>query len=126
MSVHPNAILLLTLTPDDLSRKTWKSILEESKVWEWDNPGVIDEEGQIKIGSNGYMHNVMESDYYKNMQISAKEGDIIVYNAVTYGYGEVIEWDKLEEQKNELEVWAKTMCEKFHCNYKIFITANYW
>jgi len=126
MSMHPNAILLLTLTPDSLSRKTWKNILKESKVWEWDNPGVIDEEGQIKIGSNEYMHDVMESDYYEDMQISAKEGDIIVYDTVTYGYGEVIEWDKLEAQKNELEVWAKIMCEKFHCSYKIFITANYW
>ena len=126
MSTHPNAILLLTLTPEDLSRKTWKNILKESGVWEFDNPGVIDEEGQIKIGKHGYMHQVMESDYYDDMQISANEGDIIVFDTATYGYGEVIEWKELEQRKIELEEWAKTMCEKFHCSYKIFITANYW
>lgn len=53
-------------------------------------------------------------------------GDIIVYDMVTYGYGELIEWDKLVKQKEELEAWAKIMCEKFNCSYKIFVTANYW
>jgi len=126
MSTHPNAVLLLTLTPDDLSRKTWKNILEESKVWKYQEEGVIDFEGQIKIGDNEYIHEVMESNYNEGMQISASEGDIIVFDMVTYGYGEVVEWDKLVKQKEELEEWAKIMCKKFNCNYKIFVTANYW
>jgi len=126
MSTHPNAILLLTLTPDDLTRKTWRSILQEAKVYKWNEEGAIDEEGEIAIGDKKYSQKVMEDDYYEGMQISAKEGDIAIFNMVTYGYGEVIEWAKLEKQKNELEEWAKVMCEKFHCNYKIFITANYW
>ena len=126
MSTHPNAVLLLTLTPDDLSRKTWKNILEESKVWKYQEEGVIDLEGEIKISGNNYHHRVMESDYNESMQISASEGDIVVYDMVTYGYGDVIEWDKLAKQKEELEEWAKIMCKKFNCNYKIFVTANYW
>ena len=126
MSTHPNAILLLTLTPDDLSRKTWKNILEESKVWKYQEEGVIDFEGQIKIGDNEYIHKVMESNSNEGMQISASEGDIIVFDMVTYGYGEVVEWDKLVKQKEELEEWAKIMCKKFNCSYKIFVTANYW
>jgi len=126
MSTHPNAILLLTLTPDGLVRKTRRGILEENKVYKWDEPGVIDEEGQIVIGENKYHQKVMEDDYLEGMQIAAKEGDIIVFDMVTYGYGEVIEWDDLEKQKQELEEWAKFMCDKFHCNYKIFVTANYW
>jgi len=126
MSTHPNAILLLTLTPDDLARKTWRSILEYAKVWEWNNPGVIHEEGQIKIDNNEYHQKVMESDYYESMQISANEGDIVVYDLVTYGYGDTIEWEKLEKQKVKLEEWANDICEKFHCTYKIFVTANYW
>lgn len=118
MSTHPNAILLLTLTPDNLSRKTWRDILEKSNVDK--------EDGKIKIGDHDYCHRVMESDYYEGMQISAKEGDIVFYNMITYGYGDVMEWSKLEKQKIDLEEWAKIICNKFNCSYKIFITANYW
>jgi hypothetical protein len=119
MSTHPNAILLLTLTPDDLARKTYRNILEETNT--------VDADHEIKIGIHNYNHKVMESDYDQDgYQISAQEGDIVVFDMVTYGYGEVMEWSKLEQQKNELEAWAKVICGKFHCNYKIFITANYW
>lgn len=126
MSTHPNAILLLALTHDDLSRKTWKNILNEAKVYKYNEPGIIDEEGEIKICENNYHHRVMESGYDKGMQISAKEGDIVVFDMVTYGYGDVIEWEKLVDQKNKLEEWAIAMCGKFNCSYKIFVTANYW
>jgi hypothetical protein len=126
MSTHPNAILLLTLTPDDLARKTWRSILQEAKVYKWNEEGVIDEEGQMKIGDTKYYQRVMESEYDEGMQIYAKEGDIVLFDMFTYGYGDVLEWSKLEQQKNELEVWAKEICSKFNCSYKIFVTANYW
>lgn len=126
MSVHPNAILLLTLTPDDLPMKTWRQILNEAKVYKWNEPGVIDEEGQIKIGSYEYYHLVMQDEYNEEFQVSAKEGDIVLLDMVTYGFGDAIEWSKLEQQKNELEAWAKDICRNFHCSYKIFITANYW
>ena len=92
MGTHPNAVLLLTLTPDDLPRKTWRYILQEAKVFEWENDGVIDEEGDIKIGDSDYHQMCMKSDYDEGMQISAKEGDIVLLDMVTYGYGDLIEW----------------------------------
>jgi hypothetical protein len=117
MSTHPNAMLLLVLTPDELTRKTYRNILTETNT---------DTDEEIKIGKIDYNHRVMESDYEEGYQISANEGDIIIFDLVTYGYGDNIEWSKLETQKNELEEWAKTICNKFNCSYKIFITANYW
>jgi hypothetical protein len=117
MSIHPNAILLLTITPEDLARKTYRAILDDAKV---------EDDGDIKIDGVDYHHRVMEEEYDESYQISAKEGDIALFDLVTYGYGETIEWAKLEAQKNNLEAWAKGVCEKHHCTYKIFITANYW
>ncbi len=117
MSIHPNAMLLLALTPDDLARKTYRAILAEA--------GVEDEEG-IKISGETYHHCVMEEDYNEDNQISAKEGDIVLWNLVTYGYGETITWAKLEAQKQALEVWAEDICERYKCNFEIFVSANYW
>lgn len=119
MSTHPNAILLLTLTPDGLARKTYRNILAEA--------GVADPEMEnIKIGGAKYHHKVMEEEYDEGWQISAKEGDIIVFDLVTYGYGEQIAWNGLEAQKTDLEAWAKEVCERHHCGYAISVTANYW
>lgn len=118
MSSHPNVILMVQLVPDDLARKTYRAMLEEF---------VEDEnEDQIKIGNTEYNHEVMEEAYNESWQISAKEGSIVVFDMVTYGYGEKIEWGKLETQKTELENWAKIVCEKYHCSYKIFVGANHW
>lgn len=117
MSTHPNAILLLTLTPDNLARKTYREILE------YCNASIDD---SIKINGTTYFHKIMEDDYCEGYQISANEGDIVIFNMVTYGYGEVIEWDKLAKEKEELEEWAKPICEMFKCTFKIFVTANYW
>ena len=69
---------------------------------------------------------VMNDSYDTDWQISADEGDIVIFDLFTYGYGRVKEWSALEKQKDELEKWAKEMCEKFSCSYKIFVTANYW
>lgn len=118
MSTHPNVILLLALTPDGLARKTHRSILESSVSGKKDDT--------IKIGNSEYYHKVMEGEYDDGWQVSANEGDIVFFDLVTYGYGETIEWDKLEAQKRELEEWAKDICQRFNCSYKIFITANYW
>lgn len=117
MSSHPNAILLLALTPEGLARKTHRAIIDDAK---------IDNDRYIKIDGVDYHHQVMEEEYDESYQISAKEGDIVLFDMVTYGYGETIEWSKLEANKNSLESWAKAVCEKHHCTYKIFITANYW
>lgn len=117
MSTHPNAILLLALTPDDLARKTHRGILAELG---------IDDDDTIKIGGEEYHQKVMEEDYDDGFQIAARAGDIIVLDMVTYGYGETIEWSRLEAQKVALEEWARGICERHRCSAKIFITANYW
>lgn len=118
MSTHPNAILLLTLTPDSTSRKTYRAIMSEA--------GVTEDDGDLKIGFESYHTKVMESDYDDGYQIPAKEGDIIIFNMVTYGYGELIEWDKLVEQKAALQTWADGVCERHQCKAAFYITANYW
>ncbi len=116
MSIHPNVVLLLILTPDDLARKTYRNILEEYKS----------NDSEIKIKDIEYNIGVMEGDYLEDFQISANEGDIVIFDLVTYGYGEKISWDKIETQKKDLEKWACDICKKYHCKQRIFITANYW
>jgi hypothetical protein len=121
MSTHPNAILLLALTPQNLARKTYRAIIEESGV-------PLDGDGSASITISGQMYHsrVMESDYDEGMQISAKEGDLVFHAHVTYGYGDVITWDALAAHKEALEAWAKGICERHSCDYEIFVTANYW
>lgn len=118
MSTHPNAILLLRLKPDGLARKTYRAILEEA--------GVSDSDVTIKIASEDYHMRVMEEEYNDDFQISASEGEIIVFDMVTYGYGETIQWDKLAAQKAALEEWATGICERHKCSASFFVTANYW
>ena len=117
MGSHPNAILALALKPDDGTRKTHRAIMAEMGF-------ALDD--QIKIDGSDYHVTVMESDYDDGMQIAADEGDIVLFDMVTYGYGEVIEWSKLEQQKAALETWAKGICERHKCSAKFFVTANYW
>jgi hypothetical protein len=115
MSTHPNAILLLVLKPDDLTRKTYRAILEEAG-----------REDDLMIGGDRYNIEVMESTYDESHQIAADEGDIVVFDMVTYGYGERIEWDKLVAQKSVLEEWAAGICERHKCTASFYVTANYW
>ena len=117
MSTHPNAILLLTLKPDDLARKTYRAILDEAGIRDGDS---------LKIGGQPYHIDVMESGYSEDYQISADEGDIIVWCMATYGYGETIEWEKLVAIKAALDSWAAGICERHKCTPKFFMTANYW
>jgi len=117
MSTHPNVILMVVLIPDGLSRKTMRDILAEFST---------SDDGDIKIGSEKYHSLVMEDDYDESNQISGKEGDLIFYDLVTYGYGEVISWDNLVNRKVELEKWARIVCEKYKCKFDIKVTANYW
>jgi len=119
MSSHPNAMLLLALTPDNLARKTYRAILEENNV---DADG-----GSFQIADKRYnIHGVMESDWDDNYQISLPEGTIYIADLVTYGYGDKIICDTLAIQKANLEVWAKGVCERHHCTAEFFFSANYW
>jgi hypothetical protein len=130
LSTHPNAILLCTLTPDNLSRKTMRDIMKHNNMQfliqdekDFDEEENID---QIFIGSKDYYCRIMENTYYEGFQIEAKEGDLIFFDLITYGYGDKITWEELKKQEEELEVWAQDICEKFNCTYKIYITANHW
>jgi hypothetical protein len=107
---------MLVLTPDGLERRTLREILTA-------NGG---DEDDIKIGNEKYSFLIMQSDYDEEMQIGGKEGDIVFYDLVTYGYGETIDWDVLQEKKEELSAWADRVCPEHHCTYKIAVTANYW
>jgi len=118
MSTHPNAMLLLVLSPQDLPRKTHLEILGSE--------GITNPERDIKIGGEIYHHQVMEDDYEEDFQISAPPGSIVFWDLVTYGYGEVVHWRDLDKQKKALEKWAKNICKQHHCSYDIFISANYW
>ncbi len=115
MSTHPNAILLLRLTPDGLSRKTMKDIC-----------GDLGDDDNIKIGGDEYHRKILEESYDESWQVGGKEGDLLFFDMVTYGYGEEIEWDRLESQKKKLEKFAIDVCDKHHCSYKILMIANYW
>jgi hypothetical protein len=117
MGTHPNTLLVLHLTPDEGSRKTHRAIMEGLG---------IEHDDEIEIGDDTYHVEVAESDYIEDRQIACKEGDIVLWDPVTYGYGEVIGWDALVEHKNRLEEWAKGICERHKCSYRIEVTANYW
>lgn len=120
MSTHPNAILLLALKPDDLTRKTYRAIIQEmGHDPDEDSPS-------LKIAGEDYHIQVMEESYDESMQISADEGDIIIFDMVTYGYGERIEWSKLTAQHDALSEWAMGICERHKCRASFYITANYW
>jgi hypothetical protein len=118
MSTHPNTILLLIVKPDGLTRRTLRDILAETDTDQDDL--------YIKINGEDYRALVMEDGYNDDYQITAEEGDIVFFDFVTYGYGDVIEWDKLEKRKSDLEEWAIGICERHNCTYKIVVTANYW
>lgn len=119
MSTHPNALLICQLTPDNLTRKTYRAILEEHKLEEEEEPDIIIKEERYHVF-------VAEREYDDNWQIHSPEGSIVLLNLVTYGYGESIEWDKLVAIKETLEEWAKGICERHRCSYKILVSANYW
>ena len=119
MSTHPNVILLAVLTPDDLARKTYRALCAEYA-------GGEDSDNDFKIGSRSYHHEVMEGDYHESWQISAPEGSIIVFDLVTYGYGEFVTWQALREQYIALSEWATSVCDRYKCKFDIRVTANYW
>jgi hypothetical protein len=121
MSAHPNAILMLTLQPDDLPRKTMRAILVGAGA----DPD--EESPSIKIGAHDYHVKLMEESYYEGYQIAAPEGSIVIFDMVTYGYGEKIAWDALVAQQAALAKWAQEVSEKHHCTvHEIAVSANYW
>jgi len=117
MSTHPNSMLVLALTPDDLAMKTYRAIMAEAGT---------DESMNIKIGSAEYHMKVMVGGYDEDYQIALPDGTIYLFDFFTYGYGEKVKWSKLEAQKAELEEWSRGACERHHCTAEIYVSANYW
>lgn len=117
MGTHPNAILAVALKPDAGSRKTHRAIMEEAG---------LDMDADIKIGGFDYHVEVMETDYDEGYQLAADEGDIVLFDMVTYGYGETIAWDEMVKRQAALKEWADGICERHKCTAKFFVTANYW
>lgn len=118
MSTHPNVLLIAVMTPDDLSRKTYRNILRDN--------GLEDEDGVLRLGNELVLSAVMETEYHDDYQVMAKEGDLIFFTIPTYGYGDSISWPDLVNQQKQLDEWAKTMSERHHCSYEIRVSANYW
>lgn len=118
MISHPNVILMSVFTPDDLVRRTVRAICPNAEQDEYSHC--------LEIGGDDYSISIMESDYEDSMQISAKEGDFVVHKFMTYGYGEKISLQDLNDKAKALEIWSEEICKKHSCTYKIFIGANYW
>jgi hypothetical protein len=123
MSSHPNAILQLTLQPQDLPRKTMRAILQDAGV----DPD--EESPSIGLEEGGFDYHVrlMEGSYDEDFQIGAPEGTIVLDSFLTYGYGDKLEWGKVAAKYERLKAWADAVCEKHHCTiHEIAVTANYW
>ena len=112
MSIHPNVLLMAVITPEGLSRKTFRAIVGDDE--------------ELNIRGVEYTALVMESDYDEGFQISANEGDLVFFDMVTYGFGKCITWVALDEQRYELEKWARAVCREHKATYVINIAANYW
>ena len=121
MSSHPNAMLLLVLTPDDLARKTYRAILDEAGIGPDDGLKL----GEQHFGCN-YSHKVMETDWDESHQISAPEGSIIFHTYLTYGYGERLTWAQAVAYQEILDKWAQGVCERHRCKAEIFVCADYF
>jgi hypothetical protein len=131
VSTHPNALLIAELSPNDLPRKTYKALkVELGKDPEDDDldvdiPTGVDSPNRWEL-VDSYHTFLAQDGYEEDKQITAAPGSIVLWDPVTYGYGERIEWDKLAAQKDRLDDWCKGICEKLQCTHKIYISANYW
>ena len=119
MSTHPNTILMLVLTPDDLPRKTAREILGSDYS--------RDEGNELQIGGRDYHCLLMENENYdEGFQIAAKQGELVFFIYVTYGYGDTVAFDEVSTHRDRLAAWAIENAVKHHCRWRIELTANYW
>lgn len=133
-------MMIAVLTPDNGSRKTQRGIFDHC---EKRGLKVNAEDGEIGIlnGKKGAVSDkypdgypltddwslhVMEDDYYESSQISADEGQIVVYDLITYGYGERISWEETEAKRRQLIGLLDPMVDPLKFTYEIFISANFW
>lgn len=142
MSQHPNVILKCKIKADGTTRKLLRNILKQNReeVSDSNLPLMLDKRGkviinrreekmrqsrdeeQLAIGSRVYHTLVMEDDYDESWQISGEEGDLIIFDLLTYGYGEEISWVQLQSIVQELDQWARD----HSLDFTLSVTANYW
>lgn len=82
------------------------------------------DDDEITIGQFNYNILVMEDSYDSSWQISGEEGDLIIFDLVTYGYGEEISWSDLQKRVDDIKLWA--MQPSRNLEVQISISANYW
>lgn len=116
MSIHPNVMLMMHLSPLDLPRKTFLEIVDDP-----DDP-------MVKIGDREYHALLMDGDYHEGYQVSGAGGEIVLMDMVTYGYGERIAWDDLRAAHNALAAWHEANAERYRLSdvTRISVGANYW
>ena len=112
-------MLMAHLSPGDLPRKTFLAILADH--------GASEEDTNIKIKGTEYNAVLMDEDYDEGWQISGTPGEIVLMDFVTYGYGERIQWDKLDAQRAALAAWVDANKERYDLqDTSISVGANYW
>lgn len=143
MSQHPNVVLKLTIKAEGTTRRLLRDLLAKNRdeVPDKDLPFRLDAHGDVlkhaKTGANlrvcreddelcigGECYNtcVMEDTYDEDNQISGEEGDLIVFDQVTYGYGEDISWPDLCSRVDALVAWAS----QHHLEHAVSVSSNYW
>ena len=109
--------MIAVLTPDDLTRRTLRAIIAGN---------LSTDDDYIKIAGEDWHIKPMEGDYDENFQIKAKEGDIIVFNMFTYGYGDFATWKSVSAMHDSLVDWCEECKGTYNFSYEIRMSANYW
>lgn len=117
MSTHPNVMLQCVLTVNGGTRKTQRELLRAYGEPDGDD---------IKIDGTSCNVTVMESDYDEGWQISADEGQIVLHEYLTYGYGEIVTIDDMMARVLAIKAWAEEAKETHGFTYEIRIGANFW
>jgi hypothetical protein len=112
-------MLQCVLTVNDGARKTQRALKAAY-------PGKYTDEDRIKIGERDYSLTVMESDYDEGYQISADEGQIVLHEYLTYGYGETVAVDDMLARIAAVKAWAEEAKGPHGFTYEIRIGVNYW
>lgn len=127
MGSHPNAMLMAIFTPDGLARKTYRDIIAEFGL------DASSDFVNLKIGGDpnnkydcSYNIVIMEDSFLDEISIETQEGDIVVYDYITYGYCEKIKWEDLTRQQSELSEWACGICDRHNCTVEFYVSANFW
>lgn len=121
MSRNLSVILFVSLTPPDTLGDLFGDIVKESETVEDYDEG--DTVAEIKILEKDYTCTSVIDDYPFAWD---NDGDVIVYDYIYEETGSTITWGHLEKQKNELEAWARSVCKRHHCTYRIFVSAHYF